>query len=82
MHQYDAQADTHALLDTSGAVEAQYKYNAFGKVQAVSVAGGPWTAEDWQDLPLDLTSNMLAGGKKQSRRRLKFVNQESVRSTT
>ena len=30
-----------------------------------SVAGGPWAAEDWQDLPLDLTTHMLAGGRKQ-----------------
>jgi RHS repeat-associated protein len=65
VHQYDAQADTHALLDTTGAVEARYKYDAFGEVRAVSVAGGPWAAEDWQDLPLDLTTHMLAGGRKQ-----------------
>ncbi len=27
--------------------------------------GGSWTAEDWTTLPLDFTSNMMAGGKKQ-----------------
>ncbi|NNM87189.1 MAG: hypothetical protein HKL95_01585, partial [Phycisphaerae bacterium] len=65
IHQYDAQANTDALLDESGTVEAQYKYYAFGAVNAVSVQGGPWTGEDWESLPLDLTSKMLAGGKKQ-----------------
>ena len=65
IHQYDAQANTNALLDETGAVAAQYKYLAFGQVNAVSIDGGPWTAEDWESLPLDFTSNMLAGGKKQ-----------------
>jgi RHS repeat-associated protein len=65
VHQYDAQADTQALLDSSGAAEARYKYYAFGQVQSVSVSGGPWSGEDWSSLPLDLTSQMLAGGKKQ-----------------
>ncbi|NNM87187.1 MAG: hypothetical protein HKL95_01575, partial [Phycisphaerae bacterium] len=65
IHQYDAQANTDALLDETGTAEAQYKYFAFGQVNAVSVQGGPWTGEDWESLPLDLTSKMLAGGKKQ-----------------
>ena len=65
IHQYDAQANTNALLDETGTVAAQYKYLAFGQVSAVSIDGGPWTAEDWESLPLDFTSNMLAGGKKQ-----------------
>ena len=65
IHQYDAQANTNALLDETGTVAAQYKYLAFGEVSAVSIDGGPWTAEDWETLPLDFTSNMLAGGKKQ-----------------
>jgi len=65
IHQYDAQANTNALLDNTGTVSAQYKYFAFGEVSAVSLDGGGWTAEDWQSLPLDLTSNMMAGGKKQ-----------------
>ena len=61
IHQYDAQANTNALLDETGAVAAQYKYMAFGQVSAVSIDGGPWTAEDWETLPLDFTSNMMAG---------------------
>ncbi|NNM88460.1 MAG: hypothetical protein HKL95_08065 [Phycisphaerae bacterium] len=65
IHQYDAQANTNALLDDTGTVQAQHKYYAFGQVSAVSIDGGAWTAEDWQSLPLDFTSNMLAGGKKQ-----------------
>lgn len=65
IHQYDAQANTNALLDDTGTVQAQYKYLAFGQVSAVSIDGGSWTAEDWESLPLDFTSNMLAGGKKQ-----------------
>ena len=65
IHQYDAQANTNALLDETGTVAAQHKYLAFGQVSAVSIDGGPWTAEDWESLPLDFTSNMLAGGRKQ-----------------
>ena len=65
IHQYDAQANTNALLDNTGTVSAQYKYYAFGEVSAVSIDGGSWTAEDWTTLPLDFTSNMMAGGKKQ-----------------
>ena len=65
IHQYDAQANTNALLDNTGAVSAQYKYFAFGQVSSVSIEGGSWTAEDWESLPLDFTSNMMAGGKKQ-----------------
>ena len=65
IHQYDAQANTNALLDNTGTVSAQYKYYAFGEVAAVSLDGGAWTAEDWATLPLDFTSNMMAGGKKQ-----------------
>ena len=61
-HVYDAQANTDALLDEAGAVQARYKYTAFGEVSAVSVDGGPWSAVDWPDLPPDLTTHMLAGG--------------------
>jgi hypothetical protein len=51
------------LLDDAGAIQAQYKYTAFGEVAGVSLDhSGTWSAEDW---PLDLSSNMLAGGKKQ-----------------
>lgn len=63
-HVYDAQADTDALLDSTGTVEARYKYTAFGQVDAVSLAGGAWSREDWETLPLELSSHMLAGGKK------------------
>ncbi len=65
IHQYDAQANTDALLDNAGVVEARYKYTAFGEVNAVSIAGGSWTAEDWTSLPLAFTTQMLAGGRKQ-----------------
>ncbi len=65
-----------ALLDTSGQVEAAYKYDAFGQVAAVAVEGDAWasltvdqwgnlTVDQWAGLPVELTSNMLAGGKKQ-----------------
>jgi hypothetical protein len=64
-HAYDAQANTNALLDSAGTVEAQYKYRAFGQVDAVSVDGGAWSRENWASLPLALSSHMLAGGKKQ-----------------
>jgi hypothetical protein len=63
-HAYDAQADTDALLDSTGTVEARYKYTAFGEVDAVSLDGGAWSREDWQSLPLELSSHMLAGGRK------------------
>ena len=64
-HQYDAMANTAALLDDSGQVEAQYKYTAFGEVSAVSVEGGAWSTVDWPTLPAELSSHMLAGGRKQ-----------------
>jgi len=48
-----------------GQVEAQYKYTAFGEVAAVSIEGGAWSKEDWETLPLELSTNMLAGGRKQ-----------------
>jgi RHS repeat-associated protein len=82
-HVYDAQANTDALLDTSGMVEAKYKYTAFGQVNAVAIEGETWatlsvdqwaTMEvdgwaglqvDWSEIPADLGTNMLAGGKKQ-----------------
>jgi YD repeat-containing protein len=81
-HAYDAQANTDALLDDGGAVEARYKYRAFGQVAAVSVDGDAWaqlsaddwaalTADgwatmrvDWSALPPELTTHMLAGGRK------------------
>ncbi len=82
IHQYDAQSATHALLDNTGsAVEAKYKYYAFGLPAAVSVGGSAWSndtwaglsvnqwaamsVDDWAGLPVDLTTQMLAGGKKQ-----------------
>ncbi len=80
-HVYDAQANTDALLDPAGAVEARYKYDAFGNVAAVSLDGSYWTAliwstltanqwagmtvDDWAALPAELSTQMLAGGKKQ-----------------
>jgi RHS repeat-associated protein len=64
VHQYDALANTEALLDDLGQVEARYKYTAFGEVAAVSVENGPWSVNDWPDLPPQLTTQMLAGGKK------------------
>ncbi|MEA2710781.1 MAG: hypothetical protein QOF78_3382, partial [Phycisphaerales bacterium] len=38
-HQFDAQANTAALLDEFGQVAARFKYYAFGQVAAVSVEG-------------------------------------------
>ena len=39
IHQYDADANTEALLDNAGVVEARYKSSAFGEVSAVSLNG-------------------------------------------
>ena len=64
-HQYDAMANTEALLDEAGVVHARYKYTAFGEISAVSIDGGAWSANDWPDLPPALSTEMLAGGKKQ-----------------
>jgi uncharacterized protein RhaS with RHS repeats len=62
-HQYDAMANTEALLDAAGDV-TRYKYTAFGEVSAYSVNGGAWQREDWNSLPLAQGVNMMAGGKK------------------
>ena len=75
-HQYDAQSATTCLTDNAGAVQAAYKYYAFGHVAAFavdgdgwqSVAPSEWAAGDptaWADLPPELNTRMLAGGKKQ-----------------
>lgn len=45
--QYDAQANTDALLDNAGVVEARYMYTAFGEVSAVSLDGSTWSAFAW-----------------------------------
>jgi hypothetical protein len=42
-HTYEARANTDALLDSGGAVEARYKYTAFGEVDAVSLEGWAWS---------------------------------------
>jgi RHS repeat-associated protein len=84
VHQYDAEANTHALLDSTGQVEAEYKYTAFGQVSAVRVEGGTWSTlsvdswsnlsvndwsnlavDAWANLPAELSTQMLAGGRKQ-----------------
>jgi RHS repeat-associated protein len=67
-HQFDAQASTNALLDATGAVEAQFKYYAFGEISAVNIAGEGWvtiTPEEWEGLSLDLKTSMNYTGQKQ-----------------
>lgn len=75
-HQYDAMANTNALLDDSGVLQANYKYYAFGQVSSFSVEGDYWasltvdqwwnmTVDQWWGLPAQLTTHMLAGGRKQ-----------------
>ena len=52
IHQYDAMANTNALLDASGMVEATYKYYAYGAVAAVAIEGDAWvslTVDQWAD---------------------------------
>ncbi|HXE56245.1 MAG TPA: hypothetical protein VN541_24675 [Tepidisphaeraceae bacterium] len=73
-HQYDAMANTNALLDNTGTVQANYKYYAFGQVASVlpdmwsTLSVGQWSQlslDQWASLPLGLGSQMLAGGEKQ-----------------
>ena len=42
-HQYDAQADTNALLDNTGTIQAQYRYYAFGNVSELNLEGSAGT---------------------------------------
>jgi RHS repeat-associated protein len=76
-HQFDAQANTAALLDEFGQVAARFKYYAFGQVAAVSVEGDAWstlsveqwaelTVDAWANMPLEIASPLAcAGGQKQ-----------------
>ena len=76
VHQYDAQACTNALLDSSGDVEATFKYYAFGQLAWSSILGDAWasltvdqwatmTVEQWATLPLEIATAMGAMGQKQ-----------------
>ena len=75
-HQYDAQACTNALLDSSGNVQATFKYYAYGQIASSSIDGDAWstltvnqwasmTVDQWATLPLDISSAMGAMGQKQ-----------------
>ena len=66
-HQYDAQACTNALLDSSGNVQATFKYYAYGQIASSSIDGDAWstltvnqwasmTVDQWATLPLDISS--------------------------
>lgn len=52
-HAYDARANTDALLDDAGSVEARYKYDAYGRVTAAAIGGDTWatlTVNQWSAL--------------------------------
>ena len=96
-HQYDAMANTNALLDDSGVLQANYKYYAFGQVSSFSVEGDYWaslsvdqwwnlTVDQWWGLPAQLTTHMLAGGslcvRGPSRPSFEQVQQRALRHWT
>ena len=76
-HQFDAQANTNALLDEAGNVAARFRYDAFGNVLAASVEGDAWatltvdpqwatmTVDQWAELPVELTTQLGMVGQKQ-----------------
>jgi RHS repeat-associated protein len=73
VHQYDAQACTNALLDSSGNLEATFKYYAFGQLAWSSIQGDAYaslsvdqwaalTVEQWAALPVEIASAMTSMG--------------------
>ena len=69
---FDAQANTNAVLDSSGTVQAQYKYQAYGNVSSYSISGEAWdtltvpqwatmTVDQWAELPVDLMPQAMTG---------------------
>jgi hypothetical protein len=75
-HQFDAEANTAALLDDGGAVQARFKYYAFGQVASSSIEGDAWatlsvdqwaamTVDQWAQLPVQISSALGMVGQKQ-----------------